>query len=108
MPVKNLNFVAGIIQAKNSELPTSYNSASTSGLKSLELLNSSLSSIKVNIQELTLYPRQKVRLNMEALLTFHVENKYTVTHFKRRTFTVQECAMKFGTPVNEAVKSVFK
>ena len=45
---------------------------------------------------------------MEALLTFHVENKHAVTHFKRRTFTVQECAMKFGTPVKEAVKSVFK
>ena len=57
MLVKNFNFVAGLIQAKNNELPRSYNSASTSGLKSLELLNSSLSSIKVNIQELTLFPR---------------------------------------------------
>ena len=45
---------------------------------------------------------------MEALLTFHVENKYAVTHFKRRTFAVQEFAMKFGTPVKEIVKSVFE
>lgn len=105
---KEFNLVAGIIQAKNSELPKSYNSASTSGLKSLELLNSSLSSIIVNIQELTLFPRYKVRLNTEALLTFHVENKHAITHFKRLTFTVHECAMKFGTPVKEAVKSVFK
>ena len=45
---------------------------------------------------------------MEALLTFHIENKHGVTHFNRQTFTVKECAMKFGTAVKEAVKSVSK
>ena len=33
MLVKNLNFVAGIIKEKNSELPRSNNSASTSGFE---------------------------------------------------------------------------
>ena len=52
---------------------------------------------------------------MEALFTLHVENKHAVTHFKRHTFTLnrvnsalKEYAMKFGTPVKEAVKSVSK
>ena len=45
---------------------------------------------------------------MEALFTFHVENKHAVTHFKRHTFTLKEYAMKFVTPGKEAVKSVSK
>ena len=36
--------------------------------KSLEILKTSLSFIKVNIPELTLFPEYKMRLNMEVLL----------------------------------------
>ena len=42
---------------------------------------------------------------MELLLTLYVENQYTVTHFKRETFTLYEYAVMFGTSV-EAVKRV--
>ena len=77
-------------------------------LKSLELLKKSLSSIKTNIQDLSLFPGYKMRLNMESLLTLHVENQHAVTHFKRDTFTLYEYAVMFGTSVEEAVKRVSK
>ena len=60
-------------------------------LKSLELLRKSLSSIKANIRDLSLFPGYKMTLNMESLLTLHdlhVENLHAVTHFKRDTFTL--------------------
>ena len=75
---------------------------------SLELLKKSLSSIKANIQDLSLFPGYKMRLNMESLLTLHVENQHAVTHFKRETFTLYEYAVMFGTSVEEAVKRVSK
>ena len=75
---------------------------------SLELLKKSLSSIKANIQDLPLFPSYKMRLNMESLLTLHVENQHAVTHFKRDTFTLYEYAVMFGTSVEEAVKRVSK
>ena len=49
---------------------------------SLELLKKSLSSIKANIQDSPLFPGYKMRLNMESLLTLHVENQ----HACRNTF----------------------
>jgi len=75
---------------------------------SFELLKKSLSSIKANIQDLSLFPGYKMRLNMESLLTLHVENQYAVTHFKRDTFTLCEYAVMFGTSVEEAAKKVSK
>ena len=50
---------------------------------SLEFLKKSLNSIKANIQDLSLFPGYKMRLNMESLLTLHVENQHALTHFKR-------------------------
>ena len=50
-------------------------------LKSLELLKKSLSSIKANIQDLSLFPGYKMRLNMESLLTLHVENQHARNTF---------------------------
>ena len=47
-------------------------------------------------------------LNMEALLTLHVENQHAVTRFKRDTFTLYEYALSFGSSVDEAVKRVTK
>ena len=76
---------------------------------SLELLKKSLNSIKANIQDLSLFPGYKMRLNMESLLTLrHVENQHAVTHFKRDTFTLCEYAVMFGTSVEEVVKRVSK
>ena len=72
------------------------------------LLKKSLSSIKANIQDLSLSPSYKMRLNMESLLTLHVENQLVVTHFTRDTFTLYEYAVMFGTSVEEAVKRVSK
>ena len=60
-------------------------------LKSLELLKKSLISIKANIRESSLFDGYKIRLNMEALLTLHVENQHAVTHFKRDTYIVRIC-----------------
>ena len=77
-------------------------------LKSLELLKKSLISIKANIRESSLFDGYKMRLNMEALLTLHVENQHAVTHFKRDTFTLYEYATMFCTSVEEAVKRVSK
>ena len=77
-------------------------------LKSLELLKKSLISIKANIRESSLFDGYKMRLNMEALLTLHVENQHAVTHFKRDTFTLCEYATMFCTSVEEAVKRVSK
>ena len=57
-------------------------------LKSLELLNKSLSSIKTNIEELSTFPGFNITLNMAALLTLHVENQHAETNFKRDTFTL--------------------
>ena len=76
--------------------------------KFLELLKKSLISIKANIRELSLFDGYKMRLNMEALLTLHVENQHAVTHFKRDTFTLYEYATMFCTSVEEAVKRVSK
>ena len=75
---------------------------------SLELLKKSLNSIKANIQDLSLFPGYKMRLNRESLLTLHVENQHAVTHFKRDTSTLCEYAVMFGTSVEEAVKRVSK
>ena len=75
-------------------------------LKSLELLKKSLISIKANIRESSLFDGYKMRLNMEALLTLHVENQHAVTHFKRDTFTLYEYATMFCTSV--PVKRVSK
>ena len=77
-------------------------------LKSLELLKKSLISIKANIRESSLFDGYKMRLNMEALLTLHVENQHAVTHFKRDTFTLCEYATMFCTSVEEAMKRVSK
>ena len=49
-----------------------------------------------------------MRLNMEALLTHHVENQHAVTHFKRDTFTLYEYATMFCTSVEEAVERFSK
>ena len=56
--------------------------------KSLELLKKSLQKMEDNIKELSTYPGFNIQLNLEAILTLHVENQHAVTHFKRDTFTV--------------------
>ena len=43
--------------------------------------------------------QNEITVNMEALLTLHVQNQHAVTHFKRDTFTFYEYAMMFGTSV---------
>ena len=47
-----------------------------------------------------------IQLNLEALLTLHVENQHAVTHFKRDTFSLYEYDLIFGSSVEEAVKRV--
>lgn len=77
-------------------------------LKSLELLKKSLQSMQANIKELSTYPGFNLQLNLEALLTLHVENQHAVTHFKRDTFSLYEYALIFGSSIEEAVKRVSK
>lgn len=49
-----------------------------------------------------------IQLNLDALLTLHVENQHAVTHFKRDTFSLYEYDLIFGSSVEEAVKRVSK
>ena len=76
--------------------------------KSLELLKKSLQKMEDNIKELSTYPGFNIQLNLEALLTLHVENQHAVTHFKRDTFSLYEYTLIFGSSVEEAVKRVSK
>ena len=59
-----------------------------------------------NIKELSTYPGFNIQLNLEALLTLHVETQHAVTHFKRGTFSLS--VLIFGSSVEEAVKHVSK
>ena len=49
-----------------------------------------------------------IQLNLDALLTLHVENQHAATHFKRDTFSLYEYDLIFGSSVEEAVKRVSK
>ena len=49
-----------------------------------------------------------IQLNLDALLTLHVENQHAVTHFKRDTFSLYGYDLIFGSLVEEAVKCVSK
>ena len=64
--------------------------------KSLDLLKKSLQKMEGNIKELSTYPGFNIQLNLEALLTLHVENQHAVTHFKRDTLSLCEYALIFG------------
>ena len=44
--------------------------------------------IEDTIKELSPYPGFNIQLNLEALLTLHVETQHAVTHFKRDTFSL--------------------
>ncbi|CAB4020104.1 Hypothetical predicted protein [Paramuricea clavata] len=77
-------------------------------LKSLELLKRSIESLDANVKDLSTKPGFELKLNLESLLTLHVENQHAVTHFKRDTFTMYEYALIFGCSIEEAVKRVSK
>ena len=81
---------------------------STKCSKSLELLKKSLQSTESNIKELSTYPGFNLQLDLETLLTLHVENQHAVTHFKRGTFSLYEYALIFGSSIEEAVKRISK
>ena len=81
---------------------------STKCSKSLELLKKSLQSTESNIKELSTYQGFNLQLNLETLLTLHVENQHAVTHFKRDTFSLYEYALIFGSSIEEAVKRISK
>ena len=76
--------------------------------KSLELLKKSLQKMEDNIKDISTNPGFNFQLNLEALLTLHIENQYAVTHFKRDAFSLYEYALIFGSSVEEAVKRVSK
>ena len=66
-------------------------------LKSLELLKQSFSSTKARQHSgLVTLSGYKMTLNMEFLLTLHVENQYAVTQFKNDTFTLYDYAVMFA------------
>ena len=52
------------------------NTVSSKCFKSLELLKKSLPKMEDNIKELSTYPGFNVQLNLEALLTLHVETQH--------------------------------
>ena len=81
---------------------------STKCSKSLELLKKSLQSTESNIKELSTYPGFNLQLDLETLLTLHVENQHAVTHFRRDTFSLYEYALIFGSSIEEAVKRISK
>ena len=81
-------------------------SVSSKCFKSLELLKKSLQKMEDDIKELSPYPGFNIQLNLEALLTLHVETQHAVTHFKRDTFSLS--VLIFGSSVEEAVKHVSK
>ena len=66
-------------------------------LKSLELLKQSFSSTKARQHSgLVTLSGYKMTLNMEFLLTLHVENQYAVAQFKNDTFTLYDYAVMFA------------
>ena len=81
---------------------------STKCSKSLELLKKSLQSTESNIKELSTYPGFNLQLDLETLLTLHVENQHAVTDFKRDTFSLYEYSLIFGLSIEEAVKRISK
>ena len=76
--------------------------------KSLDLLKKSLQKMEGNIKELSTYPGFNIQLNLEALITLHIENQHAGTHFKRDTCSLYEYALTFGSSLEEAVKRVSK
>ena len=49
-----------------------------------------------NIKELSTFPGFNIQLNLEALLTLHVENQHAVTHFKRDTVSLMNLPLYLG------------
>mgnify|MGYP007058637916 FL=1 len=76
--------------------------------KSLDLLKKSLQKMEGNNKELSTYPGFNIQLNLEALLTLHIENQHARTHFKLDTCSLYEYALTFGSSLEEAVKRVSK
>ena len=67
-----------------------------------------MQSTESNIKELSTYPGFNLQLDLETLLTLHVENQHAVTHFKKDTFSLYEYAFIFGLSIEEAVKRISK
>ena len=108
--VKSCSLKAKKLQHLSEHLVTNgpEGTVSSKCFKSLELLKKSLLKMEGNIKELSTYPGFNIQLNLEALLTLHVENQHAVTHFKRDTFSLYEYALIFGSSVKEAVKRMSK